>query len=81
MTTRGRMIWFPHLPAQEGLNHLLGAVEIADDPILQGRTARILSGVRPNIRYASSPTLGTSSVLVLMATTEGSLSTMPWVLS
>src|SRR5580698_6758702 len=46
-------------------------------PSLSGRTATMLPGVRPIIRLASTPTATIWPVLVLSATTEGSLSTMP----
>src|SRR4249920_3522033 len=43
-----------------------------------GRTAMMLPGVRPNIRFASVPTASTRSVFFSTATTEGSLSTIPF---
>ena len=46
-------------------------------PSLSGRMATMLPGVRPIIRLASMPTATICPVLVLSATTEGSLSTMP----
>src|SRR5580658_7491642 len=39
--------------------------------------ATILPGVRPNISLASLPTASTSPVFLLMATMDGSLTTMP----
>ncbi len=39
--------------------------------------ARIVPGVRPSIRFASTPTACTSPVRASTATTEGSESTMP----
>jgi len=46
-------------------------------PSLSGRTARMPSGVRPSIRFASSPMPLIFPVDFSIATTEGSLSTMP----
>ena len=46
-------------------------------PSLSGRIATMLPGVRPIMRLASVPTARMAAVLVLIATTEGSLSTMP----
>src|SRR5436309_11675504 len=46
-------------------------------PSLSGRTATILAGVRPTMRLASAPTASGRLVLASMATTEGSLMTMP----
>ena len=46
-------------------------------PSLSGRMATMLPGVRPIIRLASTPTATTWPLLVLSATTLGSLSTMP----
>ena len=46
-------------------------------PSLSGRTAWMWDGVRPIIRLASLPTARTAPDSVLMATTDGSLRTMP----
>ena len=46
-------------------------------PSLSGLTATMLPGVRPIMRLASTPTATTWPLLVLSATTLGSLSTMP----
>ncbi len=46
-------------------------------PSFMGRTAMIPSGVRPSMRLASSPTPLTRFVSRSMATTDGSLSTIP----
>src|ERR671916_2137500 len=46
-------------------------------PSLRGRMATMLPGVLPSIRLAAEPTATTLSVLLSMATTEGSESTMP----
>ena len=46
-------------------------------PSFSGRTAWMWEGVRPIIRFASFPTASTAPVRVLIATTEGSLSTIP----
>src|SRR6266480_4379047 len=46
-------------------------------PSLSGRIAWIEPGVRPSIRFASTPTACTSPVLESTATTEGSESTIP----
>ena len=46
-------------------------------PSLSGRMATMLPGVRPIMRLASVPTARMAAVLVLIATTEGSFSTMP----
>src|ERR1700730_6576842 len=42
-----------------------------------GLMATILPGVRPSISLASLPTASTSPVFLLIATMEGSLTTMP----
>src|SRR5579864_1589739 len=46
-------------------------------PSFIGRTAMIPSGVRPSMRFASRPTPLIFLVSRSIATTEGSLSTMP----
>src|SRR3954452_2044034 len=46
-------------------------------PSRSGRTAMMLAGVRPTIRLASAPTARTRLVLASIATTDGSLITMP----
>ena len=46
-------------------------------PSFIGRMAMMLPGVRPSIFLASAPTANTFSVFFSMATTDGSLSTMP----
>src|SRR5579875_3195543 len=46
-------------------------------PSLSGRIATMLPGVRPIIRFASTPTATICPLFVLSATTEGSLSTIP----
>ena len=46
-------------------------------PSFSGRIATMLPGVRPIIRLASVPTARMAAVLVLIATTDGSLRTMP----
>ena len=46
-------------------------------PWRSGRTAEIEAGVRPIMRWASSPTACTSSVWVSTATTDGSDTWMP----
>ena len=46
-------------------------------PSLSGRIATMLPGVRPIIFLASAPTARMPPVFWLIATTEGSLSTMP----
>ena len=46
-------------------------------PSRRGRMATMLPGVRPSIWRASSPTFSSLPVFLSMATTEGSLSTMP----
>ena len=46
-------------------------------PSLSGRTARMPSGVRPSMRFASRPIPLIFPVDFSIATTEGSLSTMP----
>src|SRR5580698_2044144 len=42
-----------------------------------GRMATMLPGVRPSISFASLPTASTSPLVLLIATMEGSLTTMP----
>src|SRR4029077_4131747 len=46
-------------------------------PSFMGRMATILPGVRPSISLASRPTATTSPLVLLMATMEGSFTTMP----
>ena len=46
-------------------------------PSFSGRIALIVPGVRPSMRFASSPTACTSPVRWSIATTDGSESTMP----
>src|SRR4028118_1412037 len=46
-------------------------------PSFSGLSATMLPGVRPSMRLAPEPTATTLSVLVSMATTDGSESTMP----
>src|SRR5215217_1076086 len=46
-------------------------------PSFKGRIATMFPGVRPSIRFAADPTATTLSVLVSIATTEGSESTIP----
>src|SRR5437762_4422459 len=46
-------------------------------PSFRGRMATILPGVRPSISLASRPTASTSPLFLLIATIEGSLTTMP----
>ena len=47
-------------------------------PWRSGRIAEIVAGVRPIMRFASSPTACTSPVAESIATTDGSDTTMPW---
>jgi hypothetical protein len=46
-------------------------------PSFSGRMATMWPGVRPIIALASAPTARIALVLVLIATTDGSLSTIP----
>ena len=46
-------------------------------PSRRGRMATMLAGVRPTIRFASAPMASTRFVRVSMATTDGSVMTMP----
>src|SRR5271165_640734 len=46
-------------------------------PSFIGRIATMLPGVRPTISLASLPTASTSPLFLLMATIDGSLTTMP----
>jgi hypothetical protein len=46
-------------------------------PSFMGRMATMLPGVRPSISFASLPTFSTVLVPFLMATTDGSLRTIP----
>src|SRR5579872_4768845 len=46
-------------------------------PSFMGLMATMLPGVRPSISLASLPTASTSPVFLLMATMEGSFTTMP----
>src|SRR5467141_1980923 len=50
-------------------------------PSFMGLMATMLPGVRPSISLASLPTASTSPVFLLMATMEGSLTTMPFPLA
>ena len=50
-------------------------------PSFIGRTARMLPGVRPIIFLAASPTASIFIVSVRRATTEGSLTTIPFPLA
>src|SRR6266540_4171667 len=47
-------------------------------PCRRGRIARIVAGVRPIMRRASSPTAWTSFVRSSIATTDGSKTAIPW---
>ncbi len=47
-------------------------------PSFSGRTDLMWAGVRPIMRFASAPTATGLPSLTLTATTDGSLSTMPW---
>ena len=46
-------------------------------PSRSGRIAMMLAGVRPTIRFASAPTARTRFVFASIATTDGSLMTIP----
>ena len=46
-------------------------------PSRMGRMATMLPGVRPSISFASRPTASVRPVTLLMATMEGSFSTIP----
>src|SRR5277367_923689 len=46
-------------------------------PSFMGRMATMLPGVRPSMSLASLPTASTSPLFLLMATMEGSFTTMP----
>ncbi len=46
-------------------------------PSRSGRTAMMLAGVRPTIRFASAPMASTFFVFASIATTLGSLMTIP----
>src|ERR1035438_1103573 len=50
-------------------------------PSFMGLMATMLPGVRPSISFASLPTASTSPLFLLMATIEGSLTTMPFPLA
>ncbi len=47
-------------------------------PSFSGRIASMWPGVRPSIRLASVPTASGRPLRVLIATIDGSSSTMPW---
>ncbi len=51
--------------------------KFAMTPSFMGRMATMLPGVRPSISFASLPTASGVLVTLLMATIEGSLTTMP----
>ena len=61
----------------EVAEHLLRHVEVGDDAVLERADGADRPGVRPSMRFASTPTACTSPVRWSMATTDGSLSTMP----
>jgi hypothetical protein len=61
----------------EVAEHLLGGVEVGDDPVLERADGRDVAGVRPIIALASVPTARMALFLVLMATTDGSLRATP----
>ena len=46
-------------------------------PSFKGRTATMFEGVRPSMRFASSPTASTLFVPACTATTDGSRRTIP----
>ena len=50
-------------------------------PSFMGRMATMFPGVRPNISLASLPTATTSPLVLLMATMEGSFTTIPFPLA
>src|ERR1017187_9969471 len=50
-------------------------------PSFMGLMATMLPGVRPSISFASLPTASTSPLFLLMATMDGSLTTMPLFLA
>src|SRR5438128_282327 len=50
-------------------------------PSFMGLMATMLPGVRPSISFASLPTASTSPLFLLMATMDGSLTTMPFPLA
>src|SRR5947209_12222569 len=50
-------------------------------PSFMGLMATMLPGVLPSISFASLPTASTSPVVLLIATIEGSLTTMPFPLA
>src|SRR5271168_697199 len=50
-------------------------------PSFMGRIATMLPGVRPSISLASLPTASTSPVVLLIATIDGSLTTIPFPLA
>src|SRR6478735_7032010 len=53
------------------------ALKSAITPSFIGLMATMFPGVRPSISFASLPTASTSPVFLLMATIEGSFTTMP----
>jgi hypothetical protein len=61
----------------EVAQHPLGGVEVRDDAVRSGRIATMFAGVRPIIRLAPVPTATIPPVVVSIATTLGSLSTIP----
>ena len=81
MTTRGRGEIMPNALSwafsMKCLIIFSTTSKSAITPSLSGRTAMMLAGVRPTIAFASEPTAMTSLVLLSMATTEGSLMTIP----
>jgi hypothetical protein len=77
--TRGFTLntWFSMIRVRKYRSIFSVTSKSAMTPSFIGRTARIPSGVRPSMRLASSPTPLIFFVSLSIATTDGSLSTMP----
>ncbi len=74
---RGCAHLFPMVLRMKWRNICSVTSKSAMTPSLSGRTALIVAGVRPSMRFASEPTACTSPLRWSIATTDGSDSTMP----
>src|SRR5437867_3958692 len=78
MTTRGLTHVFPPWALRMKCCSIFSVtLKSAITPSFKGRMATMLPGVRPSMSLASRPTASISPVSLLMATIEGSLTTIP----
>jgi len=61
----------------EVVKHLLGDFEVSDDAVFHGLDGHDVAGRAAQHLFGFLPTASTSPVFLLMATMEGSLTTMP----